>query len=107
MIHTVVKCDTGTIYTVTHPDWICEWIVYNSGNIKRSCHLIHDLDPVDLNHREHIEKIIPGLVNRIKNVIIAWIDEGYIEAKKLLLGENKPAFLNYAERILLEINGQG
>jgi hypothetical protein len=102
----IKKCELITTYTITHPDWICEWIV-TSENIKRSCHLTGGLDPMDVNTKDYIEKLLPGLVNDVTSVINKWIDDGDIEAKKLLRIENKPALLTYAERILLEINKQG
>jgi len=102
----IQKCDTYNIYTITHPDWICEWIV-SSENIKRSCHLTGGLDPMDVNNKDYIEKLLPGLVNDVTNVINTWVANGYLEANKLLYIENKPALITYAERILLEINKQG
>jgi len=102
----IQKCELSTTYTITHPDWICEWIV-SSENVKRSCHLTGGLDPIDVNNKGYIEKLLPGLVNEVSNVVNTWVDNGYLEAKKLLYIENKPALLTYAERILLEINKQG
>jgi len=102
----IIRCEENIRYTITHPDWICEWIV-TSENIKRSCHLTGGLDPIDVNNKDYIEKLLPGLVNDVTNVINTWVDNGDIEAKKLLRIENKPALLTYAERILLEINKQG
>lgn len=102
----IKKCELSTIYTITHPDWICEWIV-TSENIKRSCHLTGGLDPMDINNKDYIQKLLPGLVTEVTSVINKWVDDGDIGANKLLLIENKPALLTYAERILLEINKQG
>jgi hypothetical protein len=103
MSGSIQKCNTHTTYTITHPDWICEWIVNLEGPIKRSCYLTSNLDP--LKDVDDVKKIMPGLVTCINTVITQWIEEGNIDARRLL--EVKPSLVEYAERILLQINQQG
>jgi hypothetical protein len=106
MTSSIKKTKSDVIYTVTHSDWVCEWIL-SEGIIKRSFHFTEDLDPLNDSHNERIRKIIPGLLFEVKSTVQKWIHEGHEDARKFLLADNKPAFLEYAERILLQINQQG
>ena len=103
MSGSIQKCKTHTTYTITHPDWVCEWIVNLEGPIKRSCYLTSNLDPV--NDMDDVKKIMPGLVNSVNSVISQWIEEGNIDAIQLF--KVKPSLVEYAETILLQINQQG
>ena len=95
----IVRCELNIIYTITHPDWVCEWILPfdKLQPIKRSCILNHDIDPLDSSRSDYIIKLIPGLFIDVQRVIKGWIESGDTNANLLLLAENKPAFITYAE----------
>ena len=86
-------------YTITHPDWVCEWILSldKSQAVKRSCIIRHGVDPLEPSNTEYIVKLIPGLFTDLQRVIKGWIETGDTNAKLLLLPENKPSFISYAE----------
>ena len=96
---TIVTNKTNVTYTITHPDWTCEWILPNdtSEPIERSCILNHGLDPLDPSKTYYVIKLIPGLFEEVQRVIKGWIEAGDANAMLLLLNENKPAFIQYAE----------
>lgn len=91
--------ETSTTYTITHPDWICEWILPldKTQPVKRSCVLNNNIDPLDPSKAEYIVQLMPRLFTDVQRVIKGWIEAGDINAKLLLLNENKPAFITYAE----------
>ena len=70
--------------------------------IKRSCILTNNVDPLDPSRTNHTLAILPGLVDEIYKTTNNWIKEGYSDVKLLLLDENKPSFLRYAEMVLGE-----
>ena len=86
-------------YTITHPDWICEWIlpVDKTQPIKRSFVLNNNIDPLDPSKSDYITKLMPGLFTDVQRVIKGWIMAGDTNATLLLLNENKPSFIQYAE----------
>jgi hypothetical protein len=95
----IIRYELNISYTITHPDWVCEWILPfdKKEPIKRSCVLNHGIDPLDPSRSDYIVKLIPGLFNDVQRVIKSWIDSGDTNAALLLLNENKPAFITYAE----------
>jgi hypothetical protein len=95
----IIRNELNIRYTITHPGWICEWILPfdKMQPIKRSCILNYSIDPLDPSNSDYIIKLIPGLFNDIQRVIKEWIDSGDSNASLLLLTENKPAFIRYAE----------
>ena len=96
------RSDLNITYTITHPDWICEWILPfdKTQPVKRSCVLNHSVDPLDPSKSDYITKLIPGLFNDVQRVIKGWIDAGEKNAMLLLLSENKPSFIQYAEHTI-------
>jgi len=89
-------------YTITHPDWVCEWILPfdKSNSIKRSFILNHNVDPLDSSKSDYIMKLIPGLFTDVQRIVRGWIESGDQNAALLLLTENKPAFITYAENMI-------
>ena len=98
----ISRCELNITYTITHPDWICEWILplNNTEPVKRSCVLNYNVDPLDPSKAEYIVQLIPGLFTDVQRVIKGWIEAGDINARLLLLNENKPAFITYAENTI-------
>lgn len=98
----IVKCELNTTYTITHPDWVCEWILPfdKIQPVKRSCILKRGIDPLDQSNSDYIIKLIPGLFTDIQAVIKGWIEAGDTNAAILLLTENKPAFIRYTEETI-------
>lgn len=98
----IIRNELNTRYTITHPDWICEWIlpIDKMQPIKRSCILNYNIDPLDPSNSDYIIKLIPGLFTDIQRSIKDWIDSGDSNARLLLLTENKPAFIRYAEDMI-------
>ena len=98
----IIRCELNIRYTITHPDWICEWILPfdKTQPVKRSCVLNHNVDPLDPSKSDYIIKLIPGLFTDVQRVIKEWIDAGDSNAMLLLLNENKPAFITYAEHTI-------
>jgi len=94
----IKRTDKNVTYTITHPDWICEWVVPADRTmpVERSCILHGDIDP--LTDNEAILKLAPGLFSELKTVIGEWIVLGDGNARVLL--ENKPAFITYLETIV-------
>jgi hypothetical protein len=89
-------------YTITHPYWICEWILPfdKSKSIKRSFVLNNNVDPLDYSNSDYIMNLIPGLFTDIQRIVKGWIESGDQNAALLLLTENKPTFITYAENII-------
>ena len=96
----VRRTEKNVTYTITHPEWICEWVVPNDTTmpVERSCILKDDIDP--LTDNERTLKLIPGLFAELQAVIAEWIAMGDATAKILLQPENKPAFIAYAEAMV-------
>jgi hypothetical protein len=96
----IKRTDKDVTYTITHPDWICEWIISSDTSMPvwRSCILKGDIDPLIDNER--VLKLAPGLFNELQTVIGEWIKSGEINARILLIPENKPAFITYIESII-------
>ena len=44
--------------------------------------------------------ILPGLFKEVQEIIRKWISEGDANASLLLLPENKPSFIDYAEKMM-------
>jgi hypothetical protein len=95
----IIRNELNTTYTITHPDWICEWILPldKTQPIKRSCLLNNNIDPLDPSKSDYITKLIPGLFTDVQRIIKGWIETGDTNARLLLLPENKPSFIQYAE----------
>jgi hypothetical protein len=102
MSGTIVQTDINTKYIITHPNWVCEWILPMNKKeiIKRSCFLKHDVDPLDHSNNDYIVNLIPGLFTDIQRVVKGWIESGDTNARLLLLPENKPSFIQYAEHTI-------
>jgi len=101
----IINNDDSTIYRITRAEWICEWSIsklYNQ-SIKRSLHLTYDIDPLDKDNSDKLLKMMPGLFQDIQNTVNNWILEGHQDAKLLLLLENKPSLLLYAEQVMFDI----
>jgi hypothetical protein len=96
----ITRSESSTKYTITNPDWTCEWILNGSKYIQRSCYLTNDTDPLDPGSNDYLMAILPGLFKEVKEVIGKWISEGDENAVLLLLPENKPSFIDYAEKIM-------
>ena len=103
MPYTKTINDNVVTYTVTTPNWMCEWIVVNSNEtkkpIKRQCYLIsHDiLDPLDTEDVVQIHELLPELRNEVDVAIREWTQLGDLVAATLLYSENIPAYLAYAK----------
>ncbi len=95
----ITKNELTISYTITHPDWVCEWILPfdKTQPVKRSCMLTTGIDPLDSSKSEYITKLMPGLFTNVQRVIKGWIDAGETNAMLLLLPENKPSFILYVE----------
>jgi len=89
-------------YTITHPDWVCEWILPfdKTEPVKRSCVLNNNVDPLDPSKSDYIIQLMSGLFTDVKRVIKGWIEAGDTNAQLLLLSENKPSFIIYAEHTI-------
>lgn len=88
-------------YTVTTPNWFCEWIV-TEGNptIKRDCYLKDDtLSIVEANDRKIIDSLLPEIINEINLAINEWNIQDDIYSKELLSFKNTPAYIAYAMNI--------
>ena len=96
------RTDKNVTYTITHPDWVCEWIVWfdKTRPVERSCILKDDIDPFNPSDNDLIVKLIPGMFIEVESVIRGWIQAGDVYAQLLLLAENKPFFISYAESIM-------
>ena len=95
----LTKYDTHTVYTITDPNWICEWVVFYNKSIpiRRSCLF------TNLVNTENSIGIIPGLLDKVHSQVRQWIMQGDVDANLLLLPENKPQFLRYAESIIDQV----
>ena len=96
--------DLTRIYTVTTPNWFCEWIVYTntSAPVKRQCYLKHDtLDISDADDAIVIHGLLPELVKEIDLAFQEWNTAGDPTASSLLTTANIPAYLAYAKQALL------
>lgn len=95
----IIKTERSITYRITNPEWVCQWCIYKMDKdpIKR-CLYLHTLDPLE--DSEAFLKIIPGLLREIQNVVDNWILEGDEYASLLLLQENKPALLEYAQHLM-------
>jgi hypothetical protein len=96
----ITRSGSTTKYTITNPEWTCEWIFSDSTHIKRSCYLSNDTDPLDPSNNDYLMIILPGLFKEVQEVIKKWITEGDANASLLLLPENKPSFIDYAEKVM-------
>jgi len=95
----IIKSERSITYRITNPEWVCEWCIYKMDKdpIKR-CLYLHTIDPLE--DSEAFLKIIPRLLRDIQNVIGDWILDGDENASLLLLPENKPALLEYAQHLM-------
>jgi hypothetical protein len=96
----ITRSGSTTKYTITNSYWICEWILSDSKYIQRSCHLNNDTDPLDPGNSDYLMSILPGLFKEVQEIIRKWISEGDANASLLLLPENKPSFIDYAEKMM-------
>ena len=96
----IKRTDKDVTYTITHPDWICEWVVPNNTAmpVERYCILHGDIDT--LMDNEATLKLAPGLFSEVQTIISEWIKSGDINARILLIPENKPAFITYVESMV-------
>lgn len=104
MPYTKTVNENVTHYTVTTPNWYCEWIVDRitiKKPIKRQCHLNDSiLDPLNAEDRIRIHDILPEILNEIDTAVYAWTQAGDVIASTLLYPENIPAYLAYAKNAL-------
>ena len=98
----IIRCELNIRYTITHPDWVCEWILPfdKTEPVKRSCLLKSNVDPLDPSKSDYIIQLMPGLFTDVQRVIKGWIEAGDMDAKLLLLNENKPSFITYTEHTI-------
>lgn len=98
----ICRTEHNIKYTITHSDWVCEWILPfdKLQPVKRSFILNHDVDPLDSSNSDYIMKLIPGLFTDLQRVIKGWIETGDMNATLLLLPKNKPLFIQYAEETI-------
>jgi hypothetical protein len=91
----LTKHDTHAVYTITGPEWTCEWVVFYNKSIpiRRSFMLT---SPHEYN--ETTLQTMPGLLENVRNQVNQWIMQGDIDANLLLLPQNTPEFLLYAIR---------
>ena len=91
-------------YSITSPNWICEWIIINnSTNIYRSLSIFNnsiEIDFSDIKNTEYVMNLLPGLFDEVQDTVLNWIKEGDIEAHRLLEQENLPSYLRYSQQIL-------
>ena len=94
--------DENTIqYTVTTPNWYCEWIVDRLNTkkpMKRQCYLKDlILDPLNPNDRIRIDELMPEILKEIYTAIDVWALTGDVIAATLIYPHNIPAYLAYGE----------
>jgi hypothetical protein len=95
----IIRSQTNIKYTITNSEWMCEWILPFDilKPVQRSFTLTNGIDPLDPSKNDYIIKLIPGLFTEVQDTIKRWIDAGDTNAKLLLLSENKPSFITFAE----------
>ena len=100
----LTKHDTHTVYTITGPEWTCEWVVYYNKliPIRNSCYLTNHMDPLNPIKPEKMLVIIPGLLDKVRTQVKQWILQGIVDANLLLLPENTPHLLQYAETVNIQ-----
>jgi len=98
----VLRTERNITYTITHPEWICEWILPfdKTKAIKNSFILTNGKDLSDMRKGDYIMKIIPGIFTDVQSIVRGWIEMGDINASLLLTPENKPPFILYAENTI-------
>jgi hypothetical protein len=90
--------DNIRIYTVTTPNWFCEWIFGEGTNVKRQCYLKNStLNIFDTTDALIIHEILPEIINEINTAIDEWTKKGDPNALELLTSKNIPAYLTYAK----------
>ena len=64
----IIRCELNIRYTITHPDWVCEWILPfdKTEPVKRSCLLKSNVDPLDPSKSDYIIQLMPGLFNDVQ-----------------------------------------
>ena len=91
-------------YSITDPNWICEWIVTRSSSIfYRSLSIFKDsneIDPTDIDNVIYMDTIIPRLFDEVQSTVLKWIEDGDVYAHKLLEPNNIPSYLAYIQYIL-------
>lgn len=100
MPYSITVCDTLIKYTVTTPNWFCEWIV-GGKYVGRMCRIVSvpTLDPTHGDDLEYICRIIPEIVDEVDKAVKAWIEADDIYAGILLTPENIPLYLQYAKTL--------
>jgi len=96
MPYSIRECDNRRYYTVTTPNWFCEWIV--GGNyITRKC-LTTNTELDILNEVDSIEigTLLPELLTEVNAAIDDWKKAGDTYAPVLLNKENIPMYVQYA-----------
>ena len=102
MPYSCVQKENVIYYTVTTPNWFCEWIVAKEDPVKRQCYLKNSiLNILESNDLKEINDLLPEIVNEIDIAISEWIKQGDINASSLLSARNIPAYLAYAKQALL------
>ena len=102
MPYSLTVNDTTRTYTVTTPNWCCEWIVTSLSPIKRQCYLTDStLDILDTADAAAIHDLFPEIRNEIDLAIKEWNTSGDTYASSLLNPENIPSYLAYAKQGLL------
>jgi hypothetical protein len=60
------------------------------------------MDPLHPVKPEKMLVIIPGLLDKVRSQVKQWIMQGIVDANLLLLPENKPYLLQYAETVNIQ-----
>ena len=99
MPYSITRCNSLITYTVTTPNWVCEWIVGNK-HVQRNCHIVSkeymDIDIIDEYDAKQLNVLFPELVSEVTMAIKEWIQAGDPHAATLLTAQNCPMYLQYA-----------
>ena len=102
MPYTITMCDTIlTKYTVTTPNWVCEWIV-GGQFVKRECYIVSDYMNLDITcaaDRLQLDMLLPEIVHEVNTAINEWTKAGDTYASQLLSPENIPMYLQYRKEL--------
>ena len=96
MPYSIRVSGTLTYYTVTTPNWVCEWII-GGEYVDRKCYTTNtELDIVNKDDSITIEGLLPEIVDEVTKAINDWTKAGDVYAPLLLNEQNIPMYLQYA-----------
>lgn len=96
MPYSIRVCDKLRYYTVTTPNWFCEWIL-GGEYVDRKCYTTNtELDIVNKDDSITIESLLPEIVEEVTKAMNDWTKAGDVYAPLLLNKQNIPMYLQYA-----------